>query len=143
MFSYRVPRSASHYVVDFCCYRKSLDNPEEYRFRDKPGYHGELYLDTEAGTVDRITLEAEMKDSDPVFASSIAVQYGPVDIGGKSYVAPIHAVAVSQVHNLKMEHVDQVGPEEHVNEVFFEDYHKFGSTFRILTDGESLNRHEN
>jgi hypothetical protein len=143
VFRYKVPRSASNYAIDFCCYRKSQNDPEEGPFRDNPGYHGEFYLNPKTGTVDRITVEAELADSDPVFASSIAVQYGNVDIGGKSYIAPVHAVAVSQVHNPKMEVVDRVGPEVHVNEVFFQNYHKFGSTFRILTDSQIRNRPEN
>jgi hypothetical protein len=60
------------------------------------------------------------------------VQYGYVDIGGKNYVCPIQGIAVSDVHNLVMES-DGVGLEKHINVVQFLNYHKFGSTSRILS----------
>jgi len=132
VFRFSVPQSASHYLIDFCCYRKSKEDPQEYSFRRKPGYHGELYIDPATGVIDRITLQAELTDADPVTASSIAVKYGHVDIGGKNYVCPIQGIAVSEVHNLVMES-DGVGLEKHINVVQFLNYHKFGSTSRILS----------
>lgn len=132
VFRFSVPQSASHYLIDFCCYRKSKEDPQEYSFRYKPGYHGELYIDPATGAIDRITLQSELTDADPVTASSIAVQYGHVDIGGKNYVCPIQGIAVSEVHNLVMES-DGVGLEKHINVVQFLNYHKFGSTSRILS----------
>jgi hypothetical protein len=131
VFRFTVPRSASHYLIDFCCYRKSKDDPQEFSFRDRPGYHGELYLDPTTSIIDRITLQAELTLADPVTASSIAVQYGHVDIGGKDYVCPLQGIAISEVHNLVMES-DGVGLEKHINVVHFLNYHKFGSTSRIL-----------
>jgi hypothetical protein len=132
VFRFTVPQSASHYLIDFCCYQKSKDDPVQYSFREKPGYRGEIYLDPATGVIARITLQAELADADPVTSSGIAVQYGSVDIGGKSYVCPIQGIAVSEVHNLVMESVDGVGLEKHINVVHFLNYHKFGSTSRIL-----------
>ena len=132
VFRFAVPKAASHYLVDFCCYQKSKDDPVQYPFREKPGYRGELYLDPATGAIDRITLQADLTDADPVTKSEIAVQYGPVDIGGKNYICPIRGIAVSEVHNLVMESVDQVGLEKHINVVRFLNYHKFGSTTRIV-----------
>jgi hypothetical protein len=132
VFRYGVSKPASHYLIDFCCYQKSRDNPQSFRFRYLAGYHGELYLDPATGVVDRITLEAELTDDDPVMVSSSAVQYGRVNIGGKSYICPVRSVAVSEIRNLNMELVDKVGPERLINEVRFSDYHKFASTARIL-----------
>ncbi len=131
VFRFAVPQSASHYLIDFCCYRKSKDDPQEYSFRSKPGYRGELYIDPATGVIDRITLQAELTDADPVTTSSIAVQYGPVVIGGKNYVCPIQGIAVSEVHNLVMES-DGIGLERHINVVQFTNYQKFGSTSRII-----------
>ncbi|MGA9587901.1 MAG: hypothetical protein WBQ95_21400 [Terracidiphilus sp.] len=132
VFRFTVPQSASHYLIDFCCYQKSEDDPVQYSFHAKPGYRGEIYLDPATGVIDRITLHAELADADPVAISEIAVQYGYVDIGGKSYVCPIQGIAVTEVHNLRMESVDGVGLEKHINIVHFLNYHKFGSTSRIL-----------
>ncbi|MGA8741042.1 MAG: hypothetical protein WB561_07640 [Terracidiphilus sp.] len=140
VFRYGVPKSVSHYVVDFCCYQKSRDDPQSFRFRYLAGYHGELYLDPTTGVVDRITLEAELTEDDPVMVSSSAVQYGRVNIGGKSYVCPVRGVAASEVHNLNMELVDKVGPERLINEVRFSSYHKFASTVRIFPEDPDANR---
>jgi hypothetical protein len=134
VFRFTVPKASSHYLVDFCCYQKSKDDPVQYPFREKPGYRGELYLDPATGVISRITLQADLTDADPVTKSEIAVQYGPVNIGGKNYVCPIQGIAVSEVRNLVMESVDRVGLEKHVNVVRFLNYHKFGSTARILTE---------
>ena len=136
---YVVPRSASHYLVSFCCYRKSVDDPQEYSFNDRPGYHGELYLDPETGAIDRITVEADLTEADPVTVSDIAVQYGRIRIAGKTYICPIRSIAITNVRNLKME-ADGIGPEKHMNETHFLDYHKFESTFRILNEGNELNK---
>jgi hypothetical protein len=132
VFRFAVPQSASHYLVDFCCYQESKDDPEEYPFRDKPAYHGDLYLDPTTGAIDRITLQADLTEADPVTASAIAVQYGQVDISGKNYVCPTRSVAITEVHNLAMESSDKVGLEKRINIVRFLNYHKFGSTSRII-----------
>jgi hypothetical protein len=140
VFRYVVEKPASHYLVDFCCYQNSRDDPQTFRFRYLAGYHGELYLDPSTGAVDRITLEAELTEDDPVMVSSSAVQYGQVNIGGKSYICPVRSVAVSEVRNLNMELVDKVGPERLVNEVRFSNYHKFASTVRILPEDPDASR---
>jgi hypothetical protein len=132
VFRYTIPRSSSHYLIDFCCYQRSKEDPEMLRFRDKPGYHGELYLNPTTGVVDRITLEAELTEEDPVTASAISVEYGKAGIGGKSYVCPIYALAISEFHNRDVEVIDGVGLEKHINETHFLEYHKFGSTARIV-----------
>jgi hypothetical protein len=132
VFRFVIPQSASQYLVDFCCYRKSQDDAEEYAFRRKPAYHGELYVDPATGVIDRITLEAELTEDDPVTASAIAVQYGQVNIGGKDYICPTRSVGITQFHSRAIESIDKFGLEEHVNIVHFLNYHKFGSTSRIV-----------
>ena len=134
VFRFSVPKPASHYLVDFCCYQKSKEDPGLYTFHDMPAYHGELHVDPATGAIYRITLQAELTDADPVMISSMAVLYGRVNIGGKDYICPVRGIAISEVHNLVMELIDGVGPEKHINEVRFSDYHKFASTARILTD---------
>lgn len=132
VFRYAIPQASSHYSVDFCCSVESKENPVSVEFHAKPGYHGEISVDPASGTIDRITLEADLKPSDAVMASEIAVQYGRVSIGGKQYVCPIRGVGVTNVHNRVMESIDGVGTERHTNLVRFVNYHKFGSTVRIL-----------
>jgi hypothetical protein len=133
VFGYQIPRSSSHYTVDFCCFRRSEDDPTDHAFRDKPGYHGEIYVDPASGDVLRITIEAELRESDPVSRSAMAVLYRHVAIGGKQYLCPVRSVAISELYNSDIQKIDTIGLERHVNEVEFNDYHKFGSTARILT----------
>jgi hypothetical protein len=133
VFHYSVPRLASHNLIDLCCYQKSKFDADLLTFRDTPGYHGEIYIDPSTGIIDRITVEAELRETDPVLASGIAVQYGQVDIGGRKYTCPTRGVAVSVVRNFQMESIDGVGREKHINEVSFLNYHKFVSTARILS----------
>lgn len=134
VFRYLIPDASSHYSVDFCCYLESMDNPVELRFYARPGYHGELFVNPTDGSIGRITLEADMNGGDAVRRSAIAVDYGPVDIGGKPFICPIRSVAITEVHNLMMESIDGVGLEKHANLVAFVNYHKFGSTVRILPE---------
>ncbi|WP_204101539.1 hypothetical protein [Occallatibacter savannae] len=133
VFAYKVPRLDSHYTIDFCCYRESQDDPTDHSFRDQPGYHGEIFIDPATGEIARITLNAELSDSDPVSRSAIAVQYGHVMIGGRSYLCPVGGVAVSELYNPDMQKDYGIAVERHVNKVAFTHYHKFGSTARILT----------
>ena len=132
VFRYLIPEPSSHYKVDFCCYLLSKENPVELPFLAKPGYHGELFVDPRNGSIDRITLEADLKETDPLRVSAIAVQYGRVDIGGKPFICPVRGVAITESHDLTMETIDGVGLEKHTNLVEFVSYHKFGSTVRIL-----------
>jgi len=133
VFQYSIPRSSSHYTVDFCCYRRSDDDPIDRRFKDKPGYHGTIYIDPKDGEIDRITLEADLAETDPVTVSSIAVQYGRVFISGKPYLCPIWSVALTELQNNFIEKIDGIGIERHLNKTDFSHYHKFGSTARIMT----------
>lgn len=133
VFAYQVPHPDSHYTIDFCCFRESDDDPTDHSFRDQPGYHGEIFIDPASGEIDRITLEAELSDSSPVSRSAIAVQYGHVMIGGRSYLCPIRGVAISELYNADMQKDYGIPLERHVNKVEFTHYHKFGSTARMLT----------
>ena len=135
VFRYSIPEAASHYKLEFCCYLASIENPIELPFKAQPGYHGELFIDPRNGTVDRITVEADLKDTDPVRRSAIAVQYGAIEIGGKRFICPLRGVAITDTHNLRMEAIDGVGLEKHTNVVEFVNYHKFGSTSRVLPGG--------
>lgn len=134
VFRYSIPRSSSHYSIDFCCYRLGDDDPTEHSFGDKPAYHGEIYINPANGEIDRITLEADLAEADPVTQSWIAVQYGSVMIGGKPYPCPVWSAALTELHNAAIQKIDGIGIERHLNKTAFTHYHKFGSTARILTE---------
>jgi hypothetical protein len=143
VFHYEVPQAASHYTVNFCCVRSSLDQTGGAggatlglgadSYNGTPGYHGNLFLDPITGVVLRVTIDSDLKPSDPITRAAISVQYGPVEIGGKSYICPVHSIAIS----LTKSHAggDKSDMEIlRINEVSFTDYHRFGSTTRLITD---------
>ena len=129
---FSVPRSGSHYLVDFCCYRTDEDSGW-MRFRDTPGYHGDITFDPNAGQIRRLSVEADLQSSDAVEASGIAVEYGQVQIGGRAYTCPVKSTAILVAHDFEMKKVDGVGLVTHLNETSFLSYRKFGSTTRILS----------
>jgi len=148
VFKYEVPQEASHYTVDFCCVL-TRSQPEAggekqtpigqgmfKNFHGTPGYHGYLYLDAETGAVLRFTLEGDMDSNSPMTRMSVWVEYGAVQIGEGAYLCPVRSMALSELHGAK-----QSGPAVvllnaftlmRLNEVTFTNYHRFGSTARIL-----------
>jgi hypothetical protein len=144
VFHFEVPQVASHYTVNYCCVRGSQDTAgavsfgidaksasvEGDSYHGTPGYHGNLVLDPATGVVSRVTVESNLKPSDPITRAAPSVQYGSVEIGGKSYICPVHSVAIS----LTKSHAggDKSDMEIlRINEVSFTDYHRFGSTVHI------------
>jgi len=66
-------------------------------FRTKSGYHGELFLDPDAGVVLRTIVEAEFKPSEFVHYEDIRVDYAPMRIGGKDLYAPVRSFTIAEV----------------------------------------------
>lgn len=131
VFHYSVPKSASTYLIDLCCTQMPGSRPQP-QFRDKPAYHGEIYIDPATGSIDRVTLEAELAPGSPITYSGIAVQYGRVAIGGVDYICPVRSVAVSELPDPDDEPASSRPPSKFINEVHFLNYHKFGSSARIV-----------
>jgi hypothetical protein len=148
VYHYEVPPAASHYWVNYCCVRGSQDTVgavtfgadaksaslESDSYHGTPSYHGNLYLDPATGAVLRFTIESDLKPSDPIMRADILVQYGPIEIDGKSYICPVHSIAISLV---KSQARGDMSDREirRINEVSFIDYHRFGSSSRIITGG--------
>jgi hypothetical protein len=107
---------------------------ESDSYHGTPGYHGNLYLEPATGAVLRVTIESELKRSDPIMRAAVSVQYGPVEIDGKSYICPVRSLAISLVKSHARG--DMSDREiQRINEVSFSSYHRFGSTSRIIVDG--------
>jgi hypothetical protein len=160
VFSYQVPQPVSHYTVDYCCLsadpdRKAGAADKNYRgqltgmqlvtqapgageiansYHGTPAYHGKLYVDPATGAIVRITLDAELTGTDPIVRSASSVEYGPVEIAGKSYICPVRSVAISMTRAYTG---DDFGLKTilRINELRFTNYHKFGSTLRVLAEG--------
>jgi hypothetical protein len=138
VFHYAVPEQASHYRV------ASVGAMRETQ-RD-PAYHGEMAIDPADGSILRLTVVAELKPDNPMTDASLLVEYGPVEIGGMTYICPVRSLAFSLVR-VVLEQVDDsdlrlhgssLGPAQaYLNVVLFKQYHLFRAETRILAgDGQ-------
>lgn len=130
VFRYSVPEPFSHYEVNNSCNGSNF-------FHARPGYHGTLAIDPDSGAVVRITLQADWKPEDPISHVASVIDYGPVDIGGRTYICPVRSLAMSveesgpctgDIHNRS-----KVQPLN-LNRTTFTNYHRLASTHRIITD---------
>jgi VWFA-related protein len=158
VFSYSVPKEKSHYRVDYCCV--PIQSPGGVAnlspFSQIVAYHGEMTVDPASGTILRLMVEAELNTNDPVARASIVVEYGPVEIGGKTYICPLKSVALSLAQSSKIVEdtplhtspvmgltesyepsqilsVAQGPPQIKLNDVAFEQYHLFRTEARVVT----------
>jgi hypothetical protein len=85
------------------------------------GYNGEITIDPSDGVVLRLVLRADPPPLDPFRVADIVVEYGAVELGGKTYICPLKGVALWQ------------GPEAvWLNDVEFRQYRLFRTSTRML-----------
>jgi hypothetical protein len=165
VYRYSVPRSASHYSVDYCCLSDGLrtntrrgggrrggavagtvQGNATVPFHKIPAYHGSIFIDPVSGAVRRFTLQAEMGDS-PVSRADTVVDYGPVVIGDRKFICPLRSMnlyegppesgpAASELPLTTPQSLLPTGTL-HVNETSFINYHRLGSTVRVLSEAET------
>lgn len=147
VFRFTVPMEKSRYQVRFCCIQGSK---ALFSYIDRfSAYHGEIAVHPEDGSIDRIRLIADLEKGDvsalmneavqgyPLSRADLFVEYRPVSIGGKSYVCPIHAIAISRAKTMqedKLRGASMGPPQTYLNDVTFTDYHIFRSESRILPE---------
>jgi hypothetical protein len=139
VFHYEVSANAFHYVVDFCCENNDFPDFPGSFYHGTPAYHGSLYLDPTTGAILRITLEAELDPSGLLMSSAVSVEYGIVDIGGKSYICPVESVAVSSARSYLVKNSRDTTVHR-LNEVVITNYHRFGSTVHVLQSRQRSER---
>jgi VWFA-related protein len=155
VYRYAVPRAASHYTVNYCCYRTQDSNQQDPMvdlgrsrnqqtvmaspevavprpFTDRPGYHGTISIDPATGAILRIALEADLKTGDPIGRVASVVEYGPVKIGDRSFICPVRSLAITKENPALNGHPTD-SPALLVNETSFTNYHRLGTTVRILS----------
>lgn len=97
------------------------------------GYSGEIGIEPKSGTILRLVLQ-----SDPALAAhalehaDIMVEYGPVVIGGKTYICPVREVSVSRARYQEIGIARRERAFILLNDVVFADYHVFRSEMRVL-----------
>ena len=139
VFSYRVASTDNVPEITYCCLPKG-DGTTPYQ--NKADTYGEFAVNPDTGAIMRIVINADLdeeRDPDvPLIRSQIMVEYGPVELGGKTYICPQRSVEVSRGRSLRELH--EWGMvfslysyfETMINDVTFGGYHKFGSEARIL-----------
>jgi len=139
VFRYTIPQEKSHFRVSYCCLP---DGDGTTSFQTIQGYHGEITLDPTTGAVLRLTMEADLNGDLPIVRSQVLVEYGPVDIGGKTYICPVKSVAIWRSRTvLLLELTDSslsfrsYGPfATMLTDSTFDDYHIFRAESHVLTD---------
>jgi hypothetical protein len=136
---YAVPLEKSHYSVwssgsvltSIYNYNPRGDVVSIGDDKDKPvAYHGEIAFDPVSGAILRIAIVADMLPNDSIIRSDIAVEYGSVEIGGKSYICPMRSISLL-VEYASANHNGL--PQRLLNDVVYQQYRRFGSEMRILT----------
>ena len=139
VFSYIILQEKSHFRVGYCCLPEG-DGTTTLQIVQ--GYHGEITIDPETGAVLRLTIQADLNQGLPLVRSDILVDYGPVELGGKTYICPVRSLAVWRsrtVSSLALTDWDErfrtYGPfSTMLNDMAFDNYHLFRAETRMLTD---------
>jgi hypothetical protein len=98
-------------------------------YKGTPAYHGSISIDPATGTVLRIAIKSDLPPKDRLVRADLFVQYGSVEIGGRSYICPIRSVASSLIR------FPESTPARTLlclNEATFTNYHRFGASVRVL-----------
>ncbi len=126
VFTFSVQKKKSHYAVDYCCFPdvtqagmaqfssaavagaqgsggggakgnfQTATDWHDYKAGSVP-YHGELFVDSDTGTVVRMVTIADFKNSDLVHQEDQRIDYGPVTVGDKTLVLPVRKLLNTEV----------------------------------------------
>jgi len=136
VFRYMVSAGKSLYQSGGCCLP---DGDGMISFRKQTGYHGEIAIDPGSGAILRLTMQADLGGFVPLDRSDIMIAYGPVQIGGKTYICPVRSVSISRARSVPTlrEWNDEFktwGPyTTMLNDFVFQQYHVFRGHSRMLT----------
>lgn len=160
VFRYAVAEDQSGYTVRYCCFRSQIGQMKE--FEAIPAYHGEIAVDAATGVVYRLVVRTDLDSSLPLERSEVAVEYGPVEIGGRTYICPVRSTSISTANALifhgytfyvdkkgkpdltgtrpgtKLKHSESVSEPTvtAINDMEYGDYHQFRGDVKILSPEE-------
>ena len=135
VFRYHVPVEKSRFQIKGCCLP---DGGEVKGFIKTAGYSGEITIDPQSGAILRLVFRADLTAIPPLVRSDIMVEYGPVDIGDKSYICPVRSVSLWRGRSViplrgSNGKLGTFGPYvTALNDMTFDNYHIFRSESRIL-----------
>ena len=93
VFGFEVPMAESTDFEGGCCLP---DAEGENPFRKQAGYRVEISIDPSDDTVLRLQQQFDMHEYVPMDRDEILIDYGPVNIGGKTYFCPVRSVSVAR-----------------------------------------------
>jgi VWFA-related protein len=139
VFRYAIPQEKSQFRIGYCCLP---DGEGKNSFQTVQGYHGEITLDPGTGAILRLTMEADLNEALPIVRSEVLVNYGPVDIGGKTYICPVKSIALWRSRTVSLlaltdwgDSFRSYGPfATMLSDLTFDEYHIFRAESRVLTD---------
>src|SRR5271165_1898024 len=142
VFRYAVSREKSHYQIRYCCVLSSY-GMESNIFEEMSGYHGEIAVNPDTGTILRLKLEADLQPSDPISRANLLVEYAPVDLGGQTFILPARSISISVARTIRAVQdpgghaYNTMGPTQMLlNNADFEQYHLFRGDSRVLSGNE-------
>ena len=136
VFHYIIPSDISDRQVWLCCLPDGDGTEVFQRFA---GYREEIAIDPESGAILRLEFRADLKSTTPIARNDIMIEYGPVDIGGKTYICPLRSVSIMRARSVRVlsdwnEAFMTYGPyTTMLNDISFDRYHIFRSESQVLT----------
>jgi hypothetical protein len=153
VFRYAVPEERSNYTVHYCCFRSGMGEMRD--FEVIPAYHGEIAVEPASGAVFRLVVKTDLQLALPIGRADVLVEYGPVEIGGRTYICPLKSTSIIKADALvfhgnlfyvdrkgkpddwvgnKLKHTDSVSEPQltAINDVVFENYHRFRADVTIV-----------
>jgi hypothetical protein len=145
VFDYVIPVEKSSYDTGGCCLP---DGDGTSAFQKRAGYHGEITIDPTTGALLRLELIFDLKSTTPLIRSEIMIEYGPVEIAGKSYICPVRSVSISRGRSVAVlsetlkdrekiewhESFRTYGPyATMLNDITFDAFHMFRADSHMLT----------
>jgi VWFA-related protein len=139
VFSYRASRTSLLPEISYCCLPEG--NGTTF-YKNRPDTYGEFAVNPDTGAVMRIVIIADLdeeRDPDvPLIRSQMMVEYGPEDLGGKTYICPQRSIGISRGRTER--ELNEWGMvfslysyfDTMVNDMTFGGYHKFGGVARML-----------
>jgi VWFA-related protein len=137
VFRYTIPWDRSLYEVGVCCLP---DRDGAQSFHRYAGYHVQIAIDPQSGAILRLAFQVDLKSTVPLSQSEVMIEYGPVGIGGKTYICPLRSVSIMRARSVRVlsewdETFRSYGPyATMLNDMRFDRFHIFRSESQVLTD---------
>ena len=93
------PWTGSLYEVRLCCLPDGDGNEAFQRYA---AYHVDIAIDPESGVILRLQFRDDLESTTPQTRSDIMIEYGPVEIGGKTYFCPTRSVSIVRGRSVRV-----------------------------------------